>query len=222
MKIKAAGLALELAVNLLLPWLMYRLALPYVGRTGALYASAVPPLVWSLAGFARSRRVDALSVLVLVGIALSIAMMALGGSPRILLVRESLVSGVIGVVFLLSLLLDRPLTFYLARATVARENGSGAARFETLWCERPPLRASIRLMTLVWGAGLTAEALLRCWLAWQWPVERCLVVLPFVSYSIYGGLMLWTFWFRGRLRERERSSSGSVAGHPDGTSIPRG
>lgn len=209
MKIRT-GVVLELAVNLVLPWLMYRLALPYFGRAGALYASAAPPLLWSLAEFARSRRLDALSVLVLVGIALSIILLALGGSPRILLVRESLISGVIGVTFLLSLLLKRPLTFYLARATLAREEEGGTARFETLWHERLPLRASIRLMTLVWGTGLTAETLLRCWLAWHWPVERSLVVLPIVSYSLYSGLMLWTFWFRGRLRERERASRESA------------
>jgi hypothetical protein len=202
MKIRA-GVVLELVVNLLLPWLVYRVALPHFDRGGALYASAVPPLVWSVAEFAKSRRVDALSILVLLGISLSIAVMALGGSPRILLVRESLVSGSIGIAFLLSLLRGRPLIFYLARATVAREQGGGAGRFEALWREQPRLRASVRLMTLVWGMGLTTETLLRFWLAWQWPVERCLVVLPLIGYSIYAGLMLWTVWFRGRLRSRE-------------------
>jgi len=211
MKIRV-GLVLELVVNLLLPWLVYRLALPHFGNLGALYASAVPPLVWSLAEFAKSRRLDALSVLVLLGIALSIVTMALGGSPRILLVRESLISGVIGIAFLFSLLLERPLVFYLARATVAREQEGGAPHFEATWRERAPLRASIRMMTLVWGAGLTVEALVRSWLAWHWPIERCLVVLPVISYAIYGGLMAWTFWFRGRLRKRSGPSAETQAG----------
>jgi hypothetical protein len=127
MKIRA-GLVAELGVNLVLPWLAYRLALPHWGELGALYASAVPPVVWSLVEFARTRRVDALSILVLLGIALSIVLMALGGSPRLLLMRESMASGAIGIVFLLSLAMRRPLTFYLARATVAREGEGGAAR----------------------------------------------------------------------------------------------
>lgn len=46
MKIKA-GAIFEIVVNLLLPWLLYRLALPYAGTLGALYASAAPPLAWS-------------------------------------------------------------------------------------------------------------------------------------------------------------------------------
>jgi len=195
-------LIFEFAVNLLLPWLAYRAALPHYSQTGALYASAVPPLIWSLAEFARFRRVDALSAFVLLGIALSIAVMALGGSPRMLLIRESLVSGLIGLVFLGSLALQRPLTFYLARATLARQQAEGPVRFEMLWREVPALRGALRLMTLVWGAGLTLECLLRCWLAWYWPIERVLVVSPIVSYAIYGGMLLWTFWYQRRLRAR--------------------
>lgn len=197
-----ASLVVELGINLLLPWLAYRVALPHWGTIGALYASAVPPVAWSLIEFARSRLVDALSALVLLGIALSLTLMALGGSPRLLLLRESLVSGAIGVVFLLSLAFRKPVVFYLARATVAREHENGEERFEALWRERPNLRLSIRLMTLVWCVGLSAETLLRTWLAWHWPIERYLVISPFISYGIYGGLMLWTIWYRVRLKQR--------------------
>ena len=41
-----AGLILELVVNLLLPWVAYRWAHPHFGETGALYASAIPPVIW--------------------------------------------------------------------------------------------------------------------------------------------------------------------------------
>ncbi|MCC8391132.1 hypothetical protein LJ656_00895 [Paraburkholderia sp. MMS20-SJTR3] len=206
MKIRP-GLVLELAVNFLLPWLAYRLARPYVGETGALIASAVPPLVWSAIELARFRRVDALSVMVLAGIVLSVAAMALGGSARMLLLRESLISGAIGVVFLLSLPMRRPLIFYLARASVAREMAGGAAHFDALWRERPGLASAMRVMTLVWGSGLTAETALRAWMALTWPVERFLVVSPFIGYGIYGGLALWTLWYRKTMRSRLQDSA---------------
>ncbi|MBY4867772.1 hypothetical protein DIE14_00630 [Burkholderia sp. Bp9017] len=197
-----AGLILELVVNLLLPWVAYRVAHPYVGETGALYASAVPPIVWSIVEFIRSRRIDAVAAVVLLGIALSIAGMALGGSARTLLMRESLASGSIGVAFLLSLFRDRPLIFYLARATVAREMAGGAARFETVWAEQPQLRRMLRLMTFVWGGCMTLEMLLRLWMVITWPVERVLVVSPIIGYTVFGALLLWTFWYRRRVRER--------------------
>ncbi|MFM0094741.1 hypothetical protein PQQ87_03950 [Paraburkholderia nemoris] len=208
------GFVLELAVNFLLPWLAYRFALPHLGETGALIASAVPPVVWSLIELVRFRRVDALSVMVVAGIVLSVAAMALGGSPRMLLLRESLVSGAIGVVFLLSLPMRRPLIFYLARATVAREMEGGAERFETLWRERPALVSAMRLMTLVWGVGLTGETALRAWMALTWPIERFLVVSPFIGYGIYGALTLWTLWYRKTMRSRveARVQPGGIAG----------
>ncbi|MGA3251186.1 MAG: VC0807 family protein [Paraburkholderia sp.] len=199
MKLRPAFL-LELAVNLLLPWLAYRLALPRWGETGGLIASAVPPVVWSLVELARFRRVDALSLVVLLGIVLSLGAMALGGSPRMLLLRESLVSGAVGVAFLLSLPMRRPLIFYLARATVAREVAGGAERINALWDERPAFAASMRMMTAVWGVGLTTETALRSWMAWTWPVERFLVVSPFIGYGIYGALLAWTLWYRKTLR----------------------
>ncbi|MFT4432387.1 VC0807 family protein [Caballeronia sp. 15715] len=211
MKIRA-GAVVELVVNLLLPWLAYRLALPHWGELGALYASAVPPVVWSLVEFARTRRVDALSILVLLGIVLSIVLMALGGSPRLLLMRESMASGAIGVVFLVSLVLRRPLTFYLARATVARKEEGGAERFEALWKERPALRRSVRLMTAVWGLGLAGENALRAWLAWHWPVERFLVVSPFIGYAIYGALTAWTLIYRRKLQRRGTAAPTEAVG----------
>ena len=112
MKLRPA-FALELVFNLLLPWLVYRLAAPHFGDTGGLIASAAPPIVWSAIELARTRRIDALSVMVVAGIALSVGAMALGGSPRMLLMRESLVSGAVGVAFLASLATRRPLIFWL-------------------------------------------------------------------------------------------------------------
>ncbi len=201
MKLRPAFL-LDLAVNLLLPWLAYRLAAPHWGETDGLIASAVPPVIWSLVELARFRRVDALSVIVLLGIVLSIGAMALGGSPRMLLLRESLVSGAVGVAFLLSLPMPRPLIFYLARATATREMAGGGARIDALWNERPAFASSMRMMTAVWGVGLTGETAIRSWMAWTWPIERFLVVSPFIGYGIYGGLLAWTLWYRKKLRDR--------------------
>lgn len=207
------GLVAELTVNLLLPWAAYRAALPYWGETGGLVASAVPPLVWSTVQLARFRRMDALSALVLFGIVLSIAAALAGGSARMLLMRESLASGAIGVAFLASLALRKPLVFHLARATLAREAHDGAARLDALWAERPAFVASMRLMTLVWGCGLVAENLLRAWMVWNWPVERVLVVAPFVGYGVYGALMMWTLWYRKVMR------ANALAGLPPGGAL---
>ena len=216
MKMRPAQV-LELVVNLVLPWVAYRLAQPYWGETGGLIASAVPPVAWSVVELVRFRRADALSLTVLLGIVLSIGAMALGGDPRMLLFRESLVSGAIGVAFLLSLLLRRPAVFYLTRAFVAREMNNGAAHIEILWRERPAFARGLRVLTATWGLGLTGETLLRGYMAWHWPIERVLVVSPFVGYSIFGALMVWTLWYRRTLRDLAERQADSEAEPPRGT-----
>ena len=216
MKMRAAQV-LELVVNLVLPWVAYRITQPYWGETGGLIASAVPPVVWSIIELVRFRRADALSLTVLLGIALSIGAMALGGDPRMLLFRESLASGAIGIAFLLSLLLRRPAIFYLTRAFVAREMTNGAAHIDMLWRERPAFARGMRVLTATWGLGLTAETALRGWMAWHWPIERVLVVSPFAGYGIFGALMIWTLWYRRTLRDLAQRQAESEAEPPRGT-----
>lgn len=189
----------ELIVNFLLPWLCYRWALPQWGESVGLIVSSLPPVVWSVYELLWFRRVDALSLLVLGGIVLSLLALLLGGSPRVLLMRESLLSGLFGVAFLLSLPLRRPLVFYLARATVARESDEGIRRFDLRWQEAG-FRRGIRQMTLLWGCGLTLETVIRAVMIWQLPVERFLLLSPFVSYGIMACLMGLTWLGRRHLR----------------------
>lgn len=194
------ALLIELVVNFLLPWLAYRWAQPQWGETGGLIASGVPPLVWSAWELWRHRRVDALSLFVLAGIVLSTVAMLLGGDARVLLLRESLVSGLFGLAFVLSALAGRPLLYYLATATVARESEHGKTRLQALWQDNPAFRQKVAVMNAVWGFGLVAETALRGVMAWTWPPERFLLVSPWIGYGIYGLLTAWTLWYRKRIR----------------------
>ncbi|MEO7681799.1 MAG: VC0807 family protein, partial [Sphingomonas sp.] len=90
----------EALVNFILPYLIYTVAEARLGEVGALLASSAPPILWSIFEFARHRRLDALSVLVVAGIALSLLAMLGGGGVRFLQLREKLVTGVIGLAFL--------------------------------------------------------------------------------------------------------------------------
>ena len=47
--------------------------------------------------------------------------------------RQDFVTGIVGLLFLGSLLLPRPLMFYLARSTMAKGSAEAAVRFESHW-----------------------------------------------------------------------------------------
>ncbi|HET6183677.1 MAG TPA: VC0807 family protein [Acetobacteraceae bacterium] len=189
--------ALELVVNLALPWAFYRLAKPYMGEARAIMVSAIPPTAWSLAEFARRRVVDALSVMVLGGIALSLIGFALGGSPRLLLMRESLITGLIGLIFLGSALVGRPLVYILAHAAAARRGAAEQAELRAE-AEAPGFKRLMTIITIVWGCGLVAETCVRALLAFSIPVARFLVIGPAIGYATVGLLIGWTFLFARR------------------------
>lgn len=194
-------LAIEAGINFGLPILIYDRVAPHSGNVVALMASSLPPLLWSLAEFVRRHRVDALSVLVLAGIALSLLAMLGGGSAKFLQLRENLVSALIGLVFLGSAAVRRPLIYQLARAGLARNSPDEVVAFEAKR-DLPHFRRVMTLMTLVWGIGLLASSALACVLVFALSIHDYMIVSPFVGYGTMGALALWTMWYRRRVQRR--------------------
>ena len=176
---------------------------------GALICSSAPPLLWSAIEFARNRRIDALSALVLLGMALSLLAILGGGSARFLQLREKLVTVVIGFVFLGSAAIGRPLMRELVRAHLARAGDPGLQQVETLK-DDSGFRAVMTLMTLVWGFGLLADAAVSIALVWVLPIRAYLVVNPILGWGTIGSLTLWSVWF-GRRKGRQHEARMAAA-----------
>src|SRR5450755_455358 len=77
----------------------------------ALVVSGIPPILDSLVGVMRKGRLDVIAGIALLSIAVSLVLIFLGGSPRLLLIRESFITGALGLAYLVSLLFPRPLCF---------------------------------------------------------------------------------------------------------------
>lgn len=199
---KALGSTIiELLANVALPYLVYVKAEASHGQVCALLAASLPPIVWSGIEFARKRRIDAVSILVLAGIVLSLLAFLGGGSVRFLQLRENLVTGLIGLIFLGSAAIGRPLIYQLARAGKLRESQAEAERFEALR-DKPRFRRTMTVMTVVWGVGLLAQTAVACLLVFSMSIPRYLIVSPIVGYSMMGCLALWTFWYVKRMKRR--------------------
>jgi hypothetical protein len=191
----------EALVNFILPFALYNYAEGPLGAVKALLASSVPPILWSLVEFARHRRLDALSLLVVSGIALSLLAMLGGGGVRFLQLREKLVSGVIGLAFLGSAMIGKPLIYELARATRARKSEQEAQQFEALQVHAA-FRRTMTVMTLVWGIGLLADVAASVMLLFVLSIRGYLLINPILGYGTMGALSLWTFLYAQRARRR--------------------
>ncbi|HEX3665351.1 MAG TPA: VC0807 family protein [Rhizomicrobium sp.] len=208
------NIAREILVNLALPYLIYTLAVPRLGEVNALIASSLPPILWSIFEFARHRKIDALSIFVVLGIGLSLLAFFGGGSAKFLQLREKLVTACFAAIFLGSAAIGRPLIYELARAGMARGNQEAELkRFESLRNNRY-FRATMMIMTLVWGLGLLADVVVSVVLVFRLSIKEYLIVNPIIGYATMGTLSLWTFWYARRRRrqgEARRAAEASVA-----------
>jgi hypothetical protein len=195
------GFAIEILVNIVLPFVIYNYAEAPLGDVRALLASSGPPILWSLLEFARHRRLDGLSALVLGGIALSLLAMFGGGGVRFLQLRESLVPAVIGLVFLGSAVIGKPLFYQIARGSLRRKSEREAQEFEALQVHRG-FRRAMTFITLVWGFGLLASVAVSVLLVFVLSIREYLIVNPILGYGTVGVLGLWTFLYGKRSKRR--------------------
>jgi len=202
--------AVEALVNFILPFVIYSYAEGRLGDVRALLASSVPPILWSLVEFARHRRLDALSVLVVSGIALSLLAMIGGGGVRFLQLREKLVTGIIGLVFVGSALIRKPLIYELARATMRRKSEDEAQEFEALQVHAG-FRRTMMVMTLVWGFGLLIDVAVSVVLVSVLSIREYLIVNPILGYGTMGALSLWSFLYGQRAKRRGEARRAAAA-----------
>lgn len=199
------GIATSILINAVLPYIIYQLLTGHISEILALFASGIPSMIDSIVGIVRKKRIDVLAAIVLIGIAVSLVIVWLGGSPKVYLIRESFFTVAFGLTFLITLLLPRPLIFYLSRQMSTGNHPENIPRFNSFW-QSPQFRRVMRLMTVVWGIGLLFEAAIRIYLVLILTPAQFLLYSPFVIYGIIGCLALWTFLYsrKGRQRAQER------------------
>ena len=193
--------ALEVVVNFVLPFAIYSYASGRLGAASALMIAGAPPVLWSVLGFIRERKLDAISILVLSGIALSLLAFAGGGGVKALQLRENLVGGLVGLVFLGSVALGRPLIWQLTRAASRRGSAQRAAAVEALR-DDSGFRRAMTAATLVWGCGLLAVCALNCTLVFLVSIKQFMLIGGPISYASLGLLTAWTYWYVPRAKRR--------------------
>jgi hypothetical protein len=179
------SLAPSLLVNAILPFVIYTLLKNYthISEFMALVATGIPSLIDSIVGIVRNRRIDFIAGVVLFGIAISLGLTALGGSPKLLLVRESFFTFAFGLACLISLPFPKPICFYTGRAFMAGNDPVRIARYDSMW-QYATFRTALRVQTIIWGVGLLIEATVRTYLVFTMSVATFLAVSPFILYGI--------------------------------------
>ncbi len=213
------GIAYSIVVNAALPLVIYQLLKSYTTLSDfwALVISGIPPMIDALVGVIRKGHVDLIAGLALLSIAVSIILILLGGSPRLLLIRGSYYTAAFGLAYLVSFLFPRPLGFYFARYFVTGNVPAKVAEFNGYW-QYPGFRYAMRLSTAVWSICFVLEAALRTYLVFTLTIPQFLIVSPFVFYGMLGGVMLWTMLYsRHGQKQRDEARKRRLAHEAEAT-----
>jgi hypothetical protein len=179
----------------------------------ALVLSGIFPAFGIAIKFSRDRRVDAIGVLVLLGIAVGTALGLLSGNPRLVLLEGSVPTAVFGLLCLGSLWSrwsSRPLIYRFALEFMGSDSPRGR-EFESLW-QYAPFRQIFRVMTIVWGAAYLAEAAGRVVIVERTSTGTAFTVSKVMPYAVAGLLVAWTLGYGDwKRRQGERAAARHAA-----------
>jgi hypothetical protein len=169
----------------------------------ALIASGALPAAGVGYGIIRHRRVDAVGLLVLLGIVAGTVAGLATHSARLVLMEGSVPTAVFGLACLASLLTSRPLMFRIG--VQARGAGTPAGQaLQDRWAV-PQFRRALTWITAVWGVTLLAEAAARVVIVEIIPAGSALLIIKLMPYLVLGLLLRWTASATRRLRQDTRA-----------------
>jgi hypothetical protein len=175
----------------------------------SLVLSGIFPALGVAIKFVRSRRVDAIGVLVLAGIAVGTLVGLLSGNARLVLIEGSVPTAVFGVVCLASLSSSRPLMYRFAIEFMGEDSPRGR-EFESLW-QYKEFRRVFQVITIVWGIGYLIEAAARVVIVELTSTGTALTISKVMPFAVAGALFAWTFRYGQRSKRRGERAMASAA-----------
>ena len=185
----------DILVSAVLPYTTYlllrRCGVPTVY---SLVAGAVFPTASIILSLMHERRVQALGLIVLAATSASVVGALALTSPYLALVKESFITGIVGLTFGASLFARHPLVFHLS---LAGRDAAARQRWDLLWASVPEFRRVMRRLTAIWAVALLAEATLRLVLISVLPIALFLPISATMWIAFMALLTAWS-WRYGR------------------------
>lgn len=157
-------------------------------------AVAAARVVW---GAVRQRSLNVFATVMLLVFGLGVVLGLLSGDPRFLLLKNSIVTGALGLTFLVSVVVGTPLTLAAMQSFQPARREQIRREYDT----EPSARRGHRVSSTVWGLGLLTEALVRVPLVFLLPVSVMVGVGEALSVVTVGGLIAWTVRYAKRARD---------------------
>lgn len=195
------GTMVDIALNIGIPYLIYTVAHNYFHASEilALTLSSVYPIFDIIIEFYKDHTLNFISVIVLIGTVTGIIGALISGDPKLVLIRESFFTFLLGLACFVTLIFGKPLMFYFAREFVAGKDAKKRKEFTEI-LQHKRARNLFRLITLVWGIVYVVEFIVKIFIVYTFSISLTLIVSPISTYGFTFAALAWTFWYSKKFR----------------------
>jgi hypothetical protein len=129
-----------------------------VSEVWSLTAGAGVAAANTVYGAIRRGRIDGISVLVMVELVISIILIVVTRSPRVLLLKPAVSIAVIGFYVLSTCIRGRPTAYQTTLPAIAQGDSAQAAAYERAWITSGEFRRRLRAISAIWGISFLIDA----------------------------------------------------------------
>ncbi|WP_338765987.1 VC0807 family protein [Nocardia vulneris] len=146
----------------------------------------------------RHRRLEVFPAILLNVFAFGLVTSLISGDPRMMIVKDSAGTLLIGLAFLISAVVGKPLTYLAARKAAVAGGPARVAALEVVYRDNAAKRRMFAALAVLWGAGLVVEAMIRVVLAYQLPIPTMAWLSPVLMIAVIAPLLAVTVVLRKR------------------------
>lgn len=154
--------------------------------------SGIGPVIMMIITWVRARKMSGASLVILIWVFLSAGVAFVGGGDdRLLLVKDSAVTGGFGLACLVTMLLPKPLMFYFGAKFGTDGTKAGLDYWYGLW-QYPHFRKVQYKLSYVWGIAFILEAIIRIIVAYTASFSTAFSVSNVMPLIVIAGLITYT------------------------------
>ena len=199
------SIIISILINAILPLITYKILINHIPSSiTALIISTTIPILDNIYHIIKEKKIDIFSSLIILGFIVGIISMLFSGSKKLLLIRQSYITAVIGILFLISMFFPKPMIYYLAKKFINSQDKYAKNNKSTIdeKCKNPHFRFSMKFLTFIWGICLVLEAVCNISLVFILSVSKYMLISPLVSYGFIGCATFITFFYRKKIKSK--------------------
>ena len=199
------SIIISILINAILPLITYKILINHIPSSiTALIISTTIPIIDNIYHIIKEKKIDIFASLIILGFIVGIISMLFSGSQKLLLIRQSYITAVIGILFLISMFFPKPMIYYLAKKFINSQDKYAKNNKSTIdeKCKNLHFRFSMKFLTFIWGICLVLEAVCNISLVFILYVSKYMLISPLVSYGFIGCATFITFFYRKKIKSK--------------------